>query len=134
MNVNSFWIFQKQPLQRCMISLPSDTYELFTSNPGTCINNLRQHLSNFEQIFEFTCIDIVIFHNAHYSRVFFLNAKNAIKRITGKPKEDDPAIYCCNSMNASGFQDIKLITQFVVKFLNCTKKQLRNGKSNKWQR
>ena len=99
-----------------------------SATPLTTLYDLRQHLSNFEQIFEFTCIDIVIWHNDHYSRVFVLNAKNAIKKLTGQPKERDPAINFCNSMDASGFHSIKLITEFVVQFLNCTKKHFKKWK------
>ena len=128
LNVNSYWMFQQHPSQRCMISLPAETYESFIDKPGACINNLRQHLSNFEHIFEFTCIDIVIWHNDHYSRVFVLNAKNAIKKLIGRPNEHDPAIYFCNSSNFSGRHSIKQITNFIVQFLNCTKKYFEKWK------
>ena len=66
-NMDSFWRFQKSSTQRMMIFLPSNIYYVYQQTKNECFNRLKERVPYIDKIFEYECIDIVIYGNDHFS-------------------------------------------------------------------
>ena len=83
-DTDSFWRFQNTPTQRLMISLPSVTYDFFVGMKNTTFKTsfewLKKRLPDRDKIFDYSCIDIIIHSDDHFSRVFILNSSPALNK------------------------------------------------------
>ena len=131
-DIDSFWRFQNTSAQRLMISLPSDTFDVFVGMKNqtkkTCFDWLKRRLQNLDKIFDYGCIDITINGDDHFSRVFVLNAWKALDKIkkddntchkTSVNEEDTGNILSmllCNSSQLFGVHKISEVKEFVINF------------------
>ena len=138
-DIDSFWRYQNTSAQRLMISIPSNTFDVFVGMKNqtktTCFDWLKKRLPNLDNIFDYGCIEITINGDDHFSRVFVLNAWKALD----KKKDTDtchktsvneehtghiPLILLCNSSGLFGVHKIGQVKEFVIKVLKYLRKNL----------
>lgn len=69
LDMDSYWLLQKSRTQRMMISLPCETYYQLQQSKTSdkCFNGLKNRVPYLDKIFDYECIDLVIFGNDHFS-------------------------------------------------------------------
>ena len=120
---------ESNPCQRRMLSLPPETYEKYNKNPTECIKWLKECLSsNYQCMFDYTCINLIIYSGKHYSSVFIMNPMKAIdKTVTAdwyNCNDDDPipCILLCSSVkDPKGSHTMEKVMHFVTRFLNAVR-------------
>ena len=112
-----------------MVSLPSDIYYVYQQTKNECFNRLKKRVPYISNIFDYECIDIIIYGDDHFSRVFVMNALKALEKGTTKNDDTDhiASMLLCNWSNLFGVHTIKEVSQFVIQFLNYVRRNLLNG-------
>ena len=68
LDIDIYWRFQKTSKQCIMISIPAETFYMFINqNKVRCFDDLKKRVIDFNQIFDYQCIDFVIAGNFHFS-------------------------------------------------------------------
>ena len=120
---------ESNPCQRRMLSLPPETYEKYNKNPTECIKWLKECLSsNYQCMFDYTCINLIIYSGKHYSSVFIMNPMKAIDKtviadwINCNDDDPIPCILLCSSVkDPKGSHTMEKIMLFVTRFLNAVR-------------
>ena len=120
---------ESNPCQRRMLSLPPETYEKYNKNPTECIKWLKECLSsNYQCMFDYTCINLIIYSGKHYSSVFIMNPMKAIDKtviadwINCNDDDPIPCILLCSSVkDPKGSHTMEKVMHFVTRFLNAVR-------------
>ena len=132
LDFSTCFTFQQLSDQRCMICLPTCTFENLHVSTDNCISYLNETMTNYKEILEYKCIYLIFFHKLHYSSAFVMNTGTVLDRsylMEDNKSNPAPCILYYNLLDSVRHHTKEKAPSYVVKLLNGIYRDLKKGRT-----
>ena len=132
-DVATFWTLQGDSDQKLRLSLPSQCFELAHIGNHDQFMIYVKLITDYENFFLYTFIDILVWDDDHYSKAFVVNPGFAvypsmINDLEDMDRDKSSCILYCNSIAPHGVHEKETVALTIIKILNWVYEDKNHGK------